>query len=49
MRKQILIKRKPRRMGSGVPEALPLDPRDVDVLRAKAALRQQLPRKGGDG
>lgn len=48
MRRQVLVKRKPRRMGGAVAEMLPLDPRDVDVVRAKAVLRRQHPRKGGD-
>jgi hypothetical protein len=48
MRKQVLVKPKPSRMGRRADELLPLDPRDFDVLRAKAALRQKPTRKGGD-
>lgn len=38
MRKQVLVRRKRHRTGRGVAEMLPLDPRDLDVVRAKAAL-----------
>jgi hypothetical protein len=43
MRKQLQVERKPRRVRSTAVEVLPLDPRDPDVLRAKALLRGRGP------
>lgn len=39
MRKQLRVKRRPRCVRWTPADGLPLDPRDCDVLRAKALLR----------
>lgn len=36
MSKHMQVKRRPHRVGWTVAEVLPLDPRDCDVVRAKA-------------
>lgn len=43
MRKQLQVKRKPRRARWTPVDVLPLDPRDPDVLRAKALVRGKGP------
>jgi hypothetical protein len=39
MRKQLRVERRPRRVRWRPNEVLPLDPRDLDVVRAKAWVR----------
>jgi hypothetical protein len=39
MRRRVQVKRRPRGVGWRVAAVLPLDPRDCEVVRAKAMLR----------